>query len=179
MRELTLESVRVSMQSYQRVLILREKESERFLAIWIGPPEAEAIVLRLQDVKASRPQTHDLLRNLIEQFGARVQHVLLNDLKEGTYYAQIVLDVNGETVEVDSRPSDAIALAVRATAPIYAEEAVLDESAIQLQEEGDAGGDGPGGGESQPVDPAELERLGAFKDFIEGLDLSDFDERKG
>jgi uncharacterized protein len=175
-RELTLESVRVSMQSYQRGLILREKDSERFLLIWIGSPEAEAIVLRLQDVKASRPQTHDLIRNLIEQFGARVQHVLLNDLREGTYYAQIVLDVSGETVEVDSRPSDAIALAVRASAPIYAEEAVLDEAAIQLQDEGEGGGERA---ESQPVDPAELERLGAFKDFIEGLDLSDFDERKG
>jgi len=180
MRELIVESVRLSMQSYQRVVILREKDSDRFLPIWIGAPEAEAIVLRLQDAKYPRPQTHDLLRNLIEQFGARVLHILVNDLKEDTFFAHIVLEVNGETVEIDSRPSDAIALAVRTSAPIYAEDAVLDEGAIKLEDESDLGAEGAeSGGEARPVDPAELERLGAFKDFIEGLDLSDFDERKG
>ena len=85
MLEMVIDSIRVSLMNYQRVVILKEKDSDRFLPIWIGAPEAEAIVLRLQDTKIPRPQTHDLLCNLIEQFGAQVQHVLLNDLKEDTY----------------------------------------------------------------------------------------------
>lgn len=177
MRELSIESIRLSLMNYQRVVILREKDADRYLPIWIGPAEADAIAVRLQDVTVARPLTHDLLRNLIEQLGGRVAYIVVNDLSNDTFFARIVLDVNGETVEVDSRPSDAIALAVRVDAPIYAEDTVLDRAGVILDEEGQPQ-EGGEGGPKRPLDPAELERLGAFKDFIEGLDLDDFDERK-
>lgn len=176
MKELSIESIRLSLMNYQRVVILREKDADRYLPIWIGPSEADAIALRLQDVSVARPLTHDLLRNLIEQLGARVVHIIVNDLSNDTFFAQIVLDVNGTTVEVDARPSDAIALAVRTDAPIFAAEDVLDRAGVVLDEDAQGGDDDDGPG--KPMDPAELERLGAFKDFIEGLDLSDFDQRK-
>jgi len=177
-KELTIESIRLSLMNYQRVVILREKDSDRYLPIWIGPAEADAIAVRLQDVAVARPLTHDLLRNLIENLGGRVAYIVVNDLSNDTFFARIVLDVNGETMEIDSRPSDAIALAVRVDAPIYAEDTVLDRAGVVLDEEGQVQEEGAG--EMEPrkaVDPAELERLGAFKDFIAGLDLSDFDER--
>lgn len=177
MRELSIESIRLSLTNYQRVVILREKDADRYLPIWIGPAEADAIAVRLQDVSVARPMTHDLLRNLIDQLGAKIVYIVVNDLSNDTFFARIVLDVNGDTMEVDSRPSDAIALAVRAEAPIFAEESVLDRAGVVLDEEGQAG-DGEGEGLGKVIDEAELERLGAFKDFIEGLDLDDFDERK-
>jgi bifunctional DNase/RNase len=175
MKELSIESIRLSLMNYQRVVILREKDADRYLPIWIGPAEADAIAVRLQDVSVARPLTHDLLRNAIETLGARVSHIVVNDLANDTFFARIVLDVNGQTLEIDSRPSDAIALAVRVDVPIYAEESVLDRAGVVLDEEGSPA-DQEGAG--KPLDPAELERLGAFKDFIEGLDLSDFDQRK-
>ncbi len=179
MKELSIESIRLSLMNYQRVVILREKDADRYLPIWIGPAEADAIAVRLQDVSVARPLTHDLLRNLIEQLGGRVVYILVNDLSNDTFYARIVLDVNGETMEIDSRPSDAIALAVRVDAPIFAADEVLDRAGVVLDEEGQPGAPAQPTLEStRPVDPAELERLGAFKDFIEGLDLDDFDQRK-
>jgi bifunctional DNase/RNase len=180
MREMSIESVRLSLMNYQRVVILREKGTDRYLPIWIGPAEADAIAVRLQDVAVERPLTHDLLRNTIEQLGARVVHIIVNDLARDTFFARIVLDVQGETVDIDSRPSDAIALAVRAEVPIYAEESVLDQAGVLLDEEGQPLQSGEQGASTEGLstpDPQELERLGAFKDFIEELDLSDFDDR--
>lgn len=178
MREMNIESIRLSMVNFQRVVILREKESDRYLPIWIGPAEADAIAVRLQDVAVARPLTHDLLRNMIEQLGGRVAYIVVNDLSNDTFFARIVLEVSGETMEIDSRPSDAIALAVRVDAPIFAEEGVLDRAGVILDEEGQPHAVGEGGVRGAPLDPAELEKLGAFKDFIEGLDLSDFDDRE-
>jgi uncharacterized protein len=177
-KELSIESIRLSLMNYQRVVILREKEADRYLPIWIGPGEADAIAVRLQDVSVARPMTHDLLRNLIEQLGGRVAYIVVNDLANDTFLARIVLDVNGTTMEIDSRPSDAIALAVRVEAPIYAEETVLDRAGVVLDEDGQPQDASTVGGQTRELDAAELERLGAFKDFIEGLDLDDFDERK-
>ena len=178
MKELSIESIRLSLMNYQRVVILREKEADRYLPIWIGPGEADAIAVRLQDVAVARPMTHDLLRNLIEQLGGRVAYIVVNDLANDTFFARIVLDVHGETMEIDSRPSDAIALAVRVEAPIYAEETVLDRAGVILDEDGQPQEARTASGQPRELDAAELERLGAFKDFIEGLDLDDFDERK-
>lgn len=180
MIEMNVEFVRVSMQNYNRVVILKEKESERYLLIWIGPSEAEAIAMRLGDVQPPRPQTHDLLRNVIEALDSRVSYVVVNDLNNDTFYARIVLEHNGQTVEVDSRTSDAIALAVRAQVPIYADESVLDRAGIFIDREQDevvtpaATGTEP----TSRVKEDELEKMSAFKDFIEGLDLDDFDKRK-
>jgi len=174
--EMTIESIRVSLMNYQRVVILKEKSSDRYLPIWIGPAEADAIAVQLQDVAVARPLTHDLLRSVIDTLGAVVHHVLVNDLSNDTFYARIYLDVNGGTLEIDSRPSDAIALAVRAKVPIYAEEQVLDRAGVLLDKEGETVEQGERAGGK--VDPAELEKMSAFKDFIESLDLDDFDKRK-
>jgi bifunctional DNase/RNase len=171
--ELTIESIRVSLMNYQRVVILREKQSERYLCIWIGPAEADAIAVQLQEVAVARPLTHDLLRSVIDQLGAQVSHIVVNDLSNDTFFARIVLDVNGSSMEVDSRPSDAIALAVRAKVPIFADESVLDRAGVLLDKDGET----VERLERVKVDPEEIERMSAFKDFIEGLDLDDFDKR--
>jgi bifunctional DNase/RNase len=173
--ELSIESIRVSLMNYQRVVILREKASDRYLCIWIGPAEADAIAVQLQEVSVARPLTHDLLRSVIDQLGAQVSYILVNDLANDTFFARIVLDVNGSAMEIDSRPSDAIALAVRAKVPIFADESVLERAGVLLDKDGETI---ERVGERQRVDPAEIERMSAFKDFIESLDLDDFDKRK-
>lgn len=175
--EMTIESIRVSLMNYQRVVILKEKSSDRYLPIWIGPAEADAIAVQLQEVAVARPLTHDLLRSVIETLGAHVNHILVNDLSNDTFYARVILDVNGDSMEIDSRPSDAIALAVRAKVPIYADEGVMDRAGVLLDKDGEqveAGRSESGA----PIQPEELERMSAFKDFIESLDLDDFDKRK-
>jgi bifunctional DNase/RNase len=173
--EMTIESIRVSLMNYQRVVILKEKDAERYLPIWIGPAEAEAIAVRLQEVQVPRPLTHDLLRSVIDSLGAQVVSVVVNDLASDTYYARIVLDVSGRSVEIDSRPSDAIALAVRARVPIYADESVLDKAGVKITEDESAAGELE---LTAPIKEEELERMSAFREFIEGLDLDDFDKRK-
>ena len=113
MLEMEIESIRVSLMSYQRVVILRVKGSNRYLPIWIGSAEADAIALRLQDVEVPRPLTHDLLGNVISALGASASGIVVSDLTDDTFYAKVLLESNGSSYEVDSRPSDAIALAVR------------------------------------------------------------------
>jgi hypothetical protein len=177
---MTIESIRVSLMNYQRVVILREKDSDRYLPIWIGPAEADAIAVRLQDVQVARPLTHDLLRDAIGQLGATVEYVVINDLSNDTFFARIMLQVDGRSVEIDSRPSDAIALAVRAQVPIFADESVLEKAGVKLDEEGAL--DAVTGG-TQPMEQTgevsdeELERLTPFRDLIEGLDLEDFGKK--
>jgi bifunctional DNase/RNase len=170
MIEMSIESIRVSLVNYQRVVILKEKGAERYLPIWIGPAEADAIAVRLQEVAVARPLTHDLLRSVIDALGAQINCVIVNDLTNDTFYARLLLDVDGKSVEIDSRPSDAIALAVRADVPIFAEESVLDKAGVIL--------DGDKVVDKDTVDPEELERMSAFREFIESLDLDDFEKRK-
>ena len=173
---MTIESIRVSLMNYQRVVILKEKSADRYLPIWIGPAEADAIAVQLQEVAVARPLTHDLLRAAIEQLGGQVNHIIVNDLTNDTFYARIVLDVRGDSMELDSRPSDAIALAVRAKVPIFADEAVLDRAGVLLDKDGEQVQEANGA--RRQIAPEELERMSAFKDFIESLDLDDFDKRK-
>ena len=113
MMEMVIDSIRVSVTTYQRVVILKGKDSDRYLPIWIGPAEADAIALKLQDVSVARPLTHDLIGSVVASLGASVSRIVVSELTDDTYYAKVVLQVNGSTTEVDSRPSDAIALAVR------------------------------------------------------------------
>src|SRR3972149_4050432 len=113
MIEMVVESIRVSLMNYQRVVILKEKLSDRYLPIWIGPAEADAIAVQLQGIAVARPLTHDLLRSVIDALGAKVNSIVVNDLNNDTFYARIILSVDGRQMEIDSRPSDAIALAVR------------------------------------------------------------------
>lgn len=167
MIEMTIESIRVSLMNFQRVIILKEKDAERYLPIWIGPSEADAIALQLQEVSVARPLTHDLLRSVIGALGGTVMSIVVNDLNNDTFYARIILDVHGQHVEVDSRPSDAIALAVRVKVPIFADEAVLDKAGIVVDHD-------QGQGEpSDQMDEEEVKRLSVFKDFIDTLDLDD------
>jgi hypothetical protein len=172
MREMVIDSIRVSMVNSQRVVILREKEDNRILPIWIGPAEADAIAVKLGNIPIARPLTHDLLKSLIESLGASVNYVVVNDLQNDTFYAKILLNVDGTEVEIDSRPSDAIALAVRAGAPIYTEEIVLDKAGIILEEE--SGKLAP----KEKLSEQDLKGLSAYKGFIDTLDLEDFKKRK-
>jgi bifunctional DNase/RNase len=182
MIEMAIDSIRVSLMNYQRVVILKEKEADRYLPIWIGPAEAEAIAVKLQGVTAPRPLTHDLLRSAIDSLGASIDSIVVSDLKSDTFYAKIILDVNGKQIEIDSRPSDALALAVRVDVPIYADEAVLDKAGILLDgetgkpvfEEGEEAG-----GKGEKVSEEDMKRkMSAFYDFINTLDLDDFDKHK-
>ena len=179
MIEMIIDSIRVSLMNYQQVVILKEKTAERYLPIWIGPAEAEAIRLKLQNVTVPRPLTHDLLLSVIDTLGATVNSIIISDLKSDTFYARIILNTNGGQMEVDSRPSDSMALAVRAEVPIYAEEEVLDKAGILLDKE--TGKPIPPEGEEggiEKVSDEELKRMSAFSDFINTLDLDDFDKRK-
>ncbi len=182
MIEMTIDSIRVSLMNYQRVVILKEKMSDRYLPIWIGPAEADAIAVKLQGVAVPRPLTHDLLNSIVDTLGASVNSIIVNDLKNDTFYAKIILELDGKQLEVDSRPSDALALAVRTAVPIFAEESVLDKAGILLDgetgkpifEEGEAGEGKRGKVSEEDV----KKKMSAFYDFINTLDLDDFDKRK-
>ena len=178
MIEMVIESIRVSLLNYQRVVILKEKDSDRFLPIWIGPAEADAIAIKLQDVTVPRPLTHDLLLAAIGQMGGTIRSIVVNDLNNDTFYARIVVDVSGNTVEIDSRPSDAIALAVRAKAPIFAENAVLEKAGIFLDEDDKGEKSEKGPKRTRKINEEELEKLRPFADFINSLDLGDFEQKK-
>ncbi len=168
MIEVNIDSIRVSLMSQHRVVVLKEVDSTRYLPIWIGPFEADAITLQLQDVQVARPLTHDLLKSFIDKMNATISHIMVTELKNETFYAQIVMDVNGKSVEIDSRPSDAIALAVRVKAPLFISEEVMEAASIlpetSLDEEAIV---------SEPVSAEEEEQLAAFRDFIDELDLDD------
>ena len=127
MIEVKIDSIRVSLMSQHRVVVLKEIDSDRFLPIWIGPFEADAITVQLQQIQVARPLTHDLLKNIIDEMGAKISHVMVSELKNDTFYARIIMDLNGQSLEIDARPSDAIALAVRVRAPpsIYCQAAIL------------------------------------------------------
>jgi bifunctional DNase/RNase len=170
MVEVVIDSIRVSLMSPQRIIILREVDTERFLPIWIGPFEADAITLSLQELEVARPLTHDLLRNVLQTLGAEVHKVNITELKDDVFYARIVLSVNGRELEIDSRPSDALALAVRVDVPIFVAEDVMDEAASlpEADVESELGLAGEG-----------EERLEVFKDFVESLDLDDMETSDG
>jgi uncharacterized protein len=172
--EVVVESVRVHMPSSNHVVILKERDRERYLPIWIGPWEANAIAMRLQGVSPERPLSHDLFSTILEELGATIRQVVIATLSEETYHARLVLDAEGRTIEVDSRPSDAIALAVRAGARIYASESVLDRAGVSP----DAAVVASLGGEleegAEPSDP----RLAVFREFVNSLDV-DPESREG
>ena len=178
MQEMTIDSIRVSLMNYQRVVILKHKNSDRFLPIWIGPAEADAIAVKLQEISVPRPLTHDLLQSFVDSLGAQITHVVVYDLKDDTFFAKIGLSKDGKTFDIDSRPSDAIALAVRAGVPIFAEDSVMEVASIQLDTEtGKPVGLGESeykSGKPRKVNEEELRRLSAFTDFIDTLDLEDF-----
>ena len=194
--EMVVESVRVHMLSNRHVVILKDVEGARYLPIWIGAWEASAIAMRLQGLTAERPLTHDLFATTLDQLGVHVERVVISELAEETYHARLFLERQGLEVEVDARPSDALALAVRGEVPIFAAESVLEQAAVggdpdSVGEDDDesAAGEGEGGtataggegSERRPRRRIPLERvnpegivdprLDLFRDFVNSLDV--------
>ena len=135
MQEMVIYGVSFDMVGKQPIVLLKTTDGNKFLPIWIGHPEAAAILMKLQGAATPRPMTHDLITDLLSQLEARVIRIAVTELRENTFYAVITVSVDGGEIEIDSRPSDAIALAVRAGAPIYAAESVIEESAIEFEHE--------------------------------------------
>jgi len=180
--EMVVESVRVHMLSSQHVVILKEVDRDRYLPIWIGPWEANAIAMRLQGIAADRPLTHDLFASAVEELGGEIRQVVISDLADDTFHARLFLAIGERTIEIDSRPSDALALAVRSGARIFAEPAVLERAGVAPGPPDEADDDDEESAEDRiagsvlerrtertgadrVVDP----RLDVFRDFINSL----------
>lgn len=170
MIEMVVDSVRVSLTNQQRIIVLKEKVSERFLPIWIGPYEAEAITLALQELEVARPQTHDLIRNILAGLKARLVRVEVSALREDVYYGNLVIEVNEEIVMVDSRPSDALALAVRYHVPILVAAEVLDQASILPETDIQDGIGSEGEETAADISTEGADRLSVFEDFLDQLD---------
>jgi bifunctional DNase/RNase len=172
--EVEIDSVRASLMSPQRVVVLRQVGSNRYLTIWVGPYEAEAITVALQEIEMIRPLTHDLLKSVFAAFNAILRQVEIVSLREDIYYGNIVAEVNGRTIAIDSRPSDAIALAVRAHIPILVSKEVMDTAGFVPDQNLQAGESSPGPAASKPTSPIPSEpsedRLSIFEDFLEKLE---------
>ncbi len=182
MIETVVESIRVSLVTQHRVVILKEVQGERHLPIWIGAYEAEAIAMELQGVAAARPLPYDLMKAVIGDLGGKVDRILVTDLAQDVFYARIVVEQNGRAVEIDSRPSDAIALAVRAQVPILVDESVMDRAGVSLDGSDEAEETSTPEGSSlerATTERADDERLSVFRDFINTLDFEDFDKKRG
>lgn len=192
MNEMEIDSIRVSLENYQRVVILKQKVGDRYLLIWIGTHEAEAIAVRLQEVQVPRPLTHDLLHNTIKELGGSIEKITISGLENDTYFARIGVRLGEKAIDIDSRPSDALAIAVRAKVPIYVEDEVMEKAGVLLDKEtGNAivGNEGASAADTAaqrehraPVGKEELKKLSAFQDFIESMDmggLGDDGEAKG
>ena len=158
MQEMQIYGVSFDLVGKQPIVLLKTAEGNKFLPIWIGHPEAAAILMKLQSASTPRPMTHDLVTDMLDQLGAQVTRITVTELRENTFYASISLRVNGRELEIDSRPSDALALAVRAGAPIYAADEVIAESAIEFEHE---------------VEDTE-EVVEKFKDFLDSVTPEDF-----
>ncbi len=179
MIEVVIDSVRVNLMSPQRLVVLREARGERYLPIWVGPYEAEAITVALQEVEMIRPLTHDLIRNILTTFNARITRVEIVSLREDIFYGNIVAEQDGRTINIDSRPSDAIALAVRARVPILVDPSVMSAASIVPEKDVSEAAPGPRSkerGAPPPVDESS-ERLDVFKNFIDKLDLDKLDDK--
>jgi len=172
MIEVNIDSIRVSLMSQHRVAILKDDVSNRYLPIWIGPCEADSITVELQDMEMARPLTHDILARIIADLGGEISHVTIKELRNDVFYAYIMINQQGKQLEIDSRPSDALALAVRAQVPIYVEEQVMEKASITP--------------EDNIVDqyndltnkPENDGNLSAFSDFVDTLDLDDLEADK-
>ncbi len=156
MIELSLVGVRVELPSNQPIVLLKETSGDRYLPIWIGAVEATAIAFALQGIQTPRPMTHDLLRDILSEMDTEVERIVINDLVDQTFFAVIKMSQDGKSSEVSSRPSDAIALAVRTSAPLFASEEVLEQAGIELRDE----------------EETEVEK---FREFLDQVSPEDFD----
>jgi len=176
MVEVVIDSIRVSLISQQRIVILREVDADRYLPIWIGIYEAEAIALALQDVEVARPLTWDLLKNIFNIMDARILRVEVISLHDDTYYGNIVAEIDGRKVDIDSRPSDAIALAVRAHVPILVSRPILESVGVIPEEDMQEGPQEKSSSAVSSPEDVNEENLSVFEDFLENLDLDDDDK---
>jgi bifunctional DNase/RNase len=166
MVEMVIYGVSFDLVGKQPIVLLKTADGNRFLPIWIGHPEAAAILMKLQNASTPRPMTHDLVTEILGQLNAEVVRITVTELRENTFFAQITVQQDGSEVEIDSRPSDAIALAIRSDAPIYAAESVIEESAIEFEGE----------------EINEEEMVDEFKKFLENVSPDQFaveDEEQG
>jgi bifunctional DNase/RNase len=190
MIETTVESIRVSLVTQNRVVILKEVGGDRHLPIWIGAYEAEAIAMELQGVTPTRPLPYDLMRTILSEVGTTIDQIIIADLNDQVFFARILLDKDGRTIEIDARPSDAIALAVRTGSRIMVDDAIMLQAGVALETEEDETTAAPKleAGERDPsasgrsgertAAAGEDERLDVFRDFINSLDLDDFDKKR-
>ncbi|HUJ55255.1 MAG TPA: bifunctional nuclease family protein [Gaiellaceae bacterium] len=161
MQEMLIYGVSFDLVGKQPIVLLKTADGNKFLPIWIGHPEAAAILMKLQSQAAPRPMTHDLLSDMLDQLGASIVRITVTELRENTFYAQITVAQDGQEIEVDARPSDAIALAIRAEAPIFAADSVIEESAIEF--------------EGEEVDEEQLEaEVSRFRSFLEDVTPDQF-----
>ena len=179
MIEVQIDSVRVHLMTPQRLVVLKQLGSERYLPIWVGPYEAEAITVALQEVEMIRPLTHDLLKNVFGAFNARIKRIEIVKLQNEIFYGNIVAEVDGREINVDSRPSDAIALSVRSHVPILVHYSVMDEAGIipeqDIPEEEE---EAPAKVEPAPLSEESTERLSVFEDFLEKLEFDKPDDNE-
>ncbi len=182
MVEVIIDSVRVSLTNQQRIVVLRDVNAERYLPIWIGPYEAESITIALQEIEVSRPQTHDLIKNIFNQMNARLLRVEVLSLKDDVFYGNLLVELNGEVIEIDSRPSDALALAARMHAKVLVSEEVMNSAGIVPEvdiQESDIHQTPTSSADTQPADDdISEERLSVFEDFLGSLDIGGLDEDK-
>ena len=161
MQEMLIYGVSFDLVGKQPIVLLKTAEGNKFLPIWIGHPEAAAILMKLQSQAPPRPMTHDLLSDMLEQLGATISRITVTELRENTFFAQITVTQDGQEIDIDSRPSDAIALAIRAEAPIFAADRVIEESAIEF--------------EGEEVTEEQLEEeVAKFKNFLEQVTPDEF-----
>src|SRR5919109_1037900 len=161
MQEMVIYGVSFDLVGKQPIVLLKTAEGNKFLPIWIGHPEAAAILMKLQSQAPPRPMTHDLVTDMLEQLGAQVIRITVTELSENTFYAQITVQQDGSEIDVDSRPSDAIALAIRSDAPIFAADDVIEESAIEF--------------EGDDINQEDLEReVSKFKQFLDHVTPDEF-----
>jgi uncharacterized protein len=177
MIEVVIDSVRVSLMSPQRLVVLRQTDTDRYLPIWVGPYEAEAITVALQEIEMIRPLTHDLLKNVFGTFSARIIRIEIVSLREDIFYGNIVAEVDGREVNVDSRPSDAIALAVRTHVPILVDPSVMESAGIIPEQDMPPNATGDESRLGGPAPEISSDRLSIFEDFIDKLDMKKLDDK--
>lgn len=178
MIEVIIDSIRVHLMTPQRVVVLKQTNIDRYLTIWVGPYEAEAITVALQEVEMVRPLTHDLIKNIFATFKARITRVEIIKVHDRIFYGNIVAEVDGSEIRIDSRPSDAIAMAVRAHVPIFAHTNVMDEAGMSPDQDMPETSAASLKAAPAPLSKDAIERLSIFEDFIDKLDINNPDTDK-
>ena len=179
MVEVVIDSIRVHLMAPQRVLVLKQTNSARYLTIWVGPYEAEAITIALQEVEVARPLTHDLIKSIFTAFNARITRIEIVKLQDDIFYGNIIAESDGQEIRIDSRPSDAIAIAVRTHVPILVHIDVMDVAGMSPEQDLPETASAPQRKEAPaPLSDEANDRLSIFKDFIDKLDIDDPDKDK-